>query len=191
MYSVFTTIKYYILGLLFHHVQEWVHMKNQQEGIRWYAEFNTSIWGNYTRSLFLPIEISVWYLCIVILFHLSPKKASKLKYKTTCFYLGVYSQINLFYTCLVVLYYSKMWSDISFTYNTIYYSGNGTLLKHKAYKQLSLYASYMFIVFHICLIVSRIIFVDDPFMELIAIPNAILYAPFYSVYHPFEHFIHL
>lgn len=187
----------FMLGYNFNYIQTILGMRNLTDGVQYYGEIHNSHWNSFIHTLFMPFTMFGMYLWIPALFKLNETNALELKWRVMLFYIGLYSRISLFNTFVIIgLYY------FPYTYSTRIYNG---LYKYGFFNVLLIDDYYLQNIKMInnggkCLIYGiTISFIsllmqevfghyiggDEP-SRLVAVPNAILYAAFYSVSHLFQ-----
>jgi hypothetical protein len=187
----------FMLGYNFNYVQNIFCMRNLSDGVQYYGEVHHSYWNSFIHTLFMPFTMFGMYLWIPALFKLNETNALELKWRIMLFYIGLYSRISLFNTFVIIgLYY------FPYTYSTRIYNG---LYKYGFFNALLIDEYYLQNIKIInngkkCLIYGIVISFTSLFIQetighyfggdepsrLVAVPNAILYAAFYSVSHLFQ-----
>jgi uncharacterized membrane protein YGL010W len=173
-----TSFKYRVLvlllGLLFRYIQSIFGMRNGQDGVNYYAEVHQSKWNSYIHTIFMLGTMCGNFVWIPALLRLNDITAFILTTNVCIFYLGLYIAISPSIAMVTVLYYAP-----AFVYASIRY------LEFHSYKRRFLWG---LAVASISLIIQEIVghyLGGDLPSRVEAIPNAILYAPFYSVSHMF------
>ena len=161
----------FIFGYFFHYIQEHIGMRNVWDGVEYYAEVHTSFWNSLIHTMFMPWTMLGMYLWLPALLRLNADQAQVLKDSCMTFYFGLYCRISLittFFVCMLYYYPYKYSSD--------YYR------KHSPGHLLKVGLSCSVIALLIQEVFGHYIGGDAP-SRVEAIPNAILYAPFYSISH--------
>jgi uncharacterized membrane protein YGL010W len=170
--KMFSYLLLYVLGYNFHYIQDIIGMRNQWDGIAYYAEVHRSKWNSVIHTLFMPYTMLGFYISIPAILGLSQNSAFIIKSYIMTFYFGLYSQISLKVSLLCgIMYY------IPFILSTRLYS--------ELYDRLSLILFGLFIS-TVSLGIQEYIghyLGGDKASRLEAVPNAIFYAMFFSVVH--------
>ena len=163
-YSYFAS---FLVGYNFNIIQDIIGMRNLWDGVDYYSEVHLSFWNSLIHTMFMPLTMLGMYLWIPALFDLDNVHAQIMKDMAMIFYIGLYMKISLTITCLVcMLYY------FPYVYSSFLYS--------KEVFKLGLICSIVSL--FIQEVLGHYIGGDAP-SRMEAVPNAILYAPFYSVSH--------
>lgn len=171
------------------------HMITGIDGVHYYGEAHLTRWNCWMHTLGMPFTIYGMVLWIPALFRLNPDNAKKLMTAMYFAYGGHYLRINFFITLFYfALYYHPLNEGNKF-YNIVYDSLTqdrdhpiiirGVPIKQDVYKYLlfcGLSISTIALVFQE--IVGHWYGGDIP-SRWEAIPNAILYAKYFSVHHLF------
>ena len=162
----------FALGYNFHYIQDIIGMRNQWDGISYYAEVHRSKWNSVIHTLFMPYTILGFYISIPAILGLSPDTALIFKLYVMTFYFGLYSQISLNVAILCcVMYY------LPFILSTRLYFE----LQSRIWRILiGLLVSTTSLA--IQEYVGHYLGGDNP-SRTVAVPNAIFYAMFFSIVH--------
>ena len=159
------------LGIVSHPILKQIGMSVGIPGVNYYAEVHTSSLNSYIHSIFMPFTIFgilLWFPC---LFSTSIIKQNHIRVGLYLGYITHYLLIDMYVAFLVMLWY------IPSLFYSIYYTNIWT---HKMRKKRG------FIIATVALIIQEyfghFLGGDDP-SRIVAIPNAILYACYYSVSH--------
>jgi uncharacterized membrane protein YGL010W len=169
----------FITGYNFNYIQDIFEIRNLEDGVKYYAEVHTSFWNSLIHTMFMPVTMVGMYLWIPAIFNLNNIDALQLKENIMIFYIGLYSKISFVNTIVIMNIYFYPFIYSTELYKSLYNYNNN--------------AKYCFIYgFSISLfslsfqeIIGHYIGGDAP-SRIEAIPNAILYAKYYSVSHLLE-----
>lgn len=166
--NIYKKILIFFCGYNFHHLQNMIGMKNLQEGVDHYAEIHTSYLNCVIHTIFMPYTMFGMFLWIPALLRLNPRKAYILRLNVIIFYIGLYLRISAETTLLVCLHY----------FNAYIFS----VKIYAHYPNLLLRIGLLFSISSLIIqeIIGHYLGGDEP-SRLLSIPNAILYAPYYSV----------
>ena len=173
-----------ICGLFFPVFQEMIGMRNLSDGVDYYAEVHTSFWNSLTHTLFMPITVYGFCLFIPALFQLPPQQALSFKNNILSFYIGLYLNISIPTTALVCAWFYTPYKLSTTMYNRLWFSRNpyrGLILSGVTITTCALVIQE---------VLGHWIGGDDA-SRLEAVPNAILYAMYYSVSHLVDRIVHL
>lgn len=163
-----------ILGFVFDGPQHAFGMRNGWDGIEYYAEVHQSRWNSYIHSIFMLGTMYGHFIWIPALFNMSNSQALIVRSNVCIFYLGLYLGISPSIAIMTAVYYL-----IPFILATGHYIN----LKSQAPRFY-----YGILIATVSLIIQEVFghyLGGDSSSRLEAVPNAILYAPFYSVSHIF------
>lgn len=169
--------EFLLLGLLFDVIQRQIGMRCLEDGLLYYSEVHTTFQNSLIHTLFMPLTMFGMFLWIPGLFKLSPENTHVLKVNASLFYIGLYIRINLLDTLLVMLLYYPSFVLSGLAYDTFYTGLCDTSLSE-------LNVIFGFFISFVSLLVQEMLghyMSGDPPSRFAAIPNAILYAPIYSV----------
>jgi hypothetical protein len=122
----------------------------------------------------MPMTMFGMYMWIPALFQLSIVKANTLKQKVMLFYIGLYARISIINTLFIIVWYYKSFIDSAYVYAHLSNSMN-----------IILGLTISIVALLIQEVLGHYIGGDDA-SRMEAIPNAILYAPYYSISHLLE-----
>lgn len=161
----------FVCGLYFHKAQQYIGMRNQQDGVDYYAEVHTSFWNSCVHTIFMPLTMLGMFIWIPALFNLSSVGALWLKCIVSSWYLGFYARISIPNAIVVLVVYSFpfVWS--------------GELYNQLKQRQRLIYGLSVAVVALVCQEFLGHYWGNDQPSRLEAIPNAILYAVYYSESH--------
>jgi len=168
---------YYIISIIIgsnlHHIQSLINMSSLQHGVDYYAEIHKTFLNSVVHSIFMPIAMFGMFLWIPVVFNLCPFDAHRLRKYVCIVYLTHYSYINIYISFLVFLYY----------YNSYYYAN----IFYKKYSYI--FSFYVGLCTSVASLSIQEIFghylSGDEQSRFEAIPNAVIYAPYFSVAHFF------
>lgn len=168
----------FLIGYQFYVFQLLVGMKHLDEGVAYYAEVHTSLWNSCVHTLFMPITMFGLFLAVPAMFNLSPANAIYLRKLVMLFYLGLYMRISPLISVLFLAYYM-----IPFTYSDKFYEFIYNT-DHTAYRAFSIVVGMTSAVLALFVqeVLGHYIGGDAP-SRFEGIANAVLYAPYYSIYH--------
>lgn len=161
------------MGVHFDFIQREIGMKSLNEGVLYYAEVHRSLWNSVIHTIFMPFTILGMNLWIPSMFELSVYNAKHLRFSVGIFYIIHYVKMNVWITFLTSLLY---WNSISVAneYHQLYTD-----------KAFSTGLSVSLIALFAQEILGHYLGGDDA-SRTEAIPNAIMYAMYYSVSHFFN-----
>lgn len=163
-----------LFGYYFHIVQNIVNMVNRDEGVNYYAEAHTTSWNSIIHTVFMPFTMLGMFIWIPAIFMV--KNPRELKLRVICFYAGLYLRINAFVTLVVILWYYVSYRQSEIIYNVL-------ILNNYSYRRIAAIGiTISFIALFIQEILGHLLSGDMP-SRLEGVPNAVLYAPYYSVCH--------
>lgn len=164
------SIQSFIIGYLSYYFLS-LFMLVGNSGVLYYGEAHLSKWNSWIHTLVMPITSIGLILIVPVIFKFKPENATKIMYSLYFFYGGHYIHINLYITLLFYFIYFF----VVYIANNIYKNNN---LKKK---------------FIICCVLSigGLTFQEivghwlggDIASRVEAIPNAILYANYFSLSH--------
>jgi uncharacterized membrane protein YGL010W len=166
-----------LFGYKFHYLQNMIGMRNLADGVEYYAEVHRTFWNSIIHTICMPITMFGMYVWIPALFRLNKEEAFTLKCYAMIFYFGLYSQISLHVTIMIMCLYFYSFAFSTKMYNYFYDDD----------KSLNLICGLLisFAALSIQEYVGHYFGGDAP-SRIEAIPNAILYACYYSVSHLYE-----
>ena len=187
-----------LLGIISHNYIR-NYMLTGIDGVNYYGEAHLTRWNAWMHTLGMPFTIFGMVLWIPALFRLNPYFASRLMMGMYFFYGGHYLRINIFMTAIYfLLYYYPLMEGINY-YSTSY-TNNIVALKKKSddiesltlvKKRNETFNSLLIRglgISTIALLFQEIAghyYGGDIPSRWEAIPNAILYAKYFSVHHLF------
>jgi uncharacterized membrane protein YGL010W len=169
----------FILGYQFYILQRFIGMRCLEDGVKYYAEVHTSFWNSLIHTIFMPFTMLGFYVAIPALWNMTPPQAVYTCRVIMLFYFGAYIQISTLVGILVLAYYTipLNYADKIYTYiyrNVIQYQRQptaiivGLSISIAALGIQEIFGHYMN---------------GDAASRIEAIPNAIIYAPYYSISH--------
>lgn len=167
-----------LFGYYFGYIQKAIDMRYGWDGIDYYAEVHMSMWNSYVHTVFMLCTMEGMFIWIPALFDLNDLQALFLRINVGIFYFGLYFSISPVIAILTAVYYYLPFYDSEIYYCLL--KTRGERLRHGL-----LIATTSLIIQEVF---GHYLFGDSP-SRLEAIPNAILYAPFYSVSHMISHYI--
>jgi len=188
--------KYYVIafliGLYFDKFQELIGMSSGWDGVEYYSEVHNSFWNSMIHTFFMPstmFGIFLWIPAILVGDNNSidekwddyTREYNYIEYdhdiilrnSLILFHLGVYTNFSAKLTLMVMLWYFPVY------FGSIYFYRNNT----RFYNFL-----IGFTIMSVALCIQEYFghyLCGDGASRIEGIPNAILYAPFYSVSHIF------
>lgn len=187
-----------LIGLNLHKIQEHVGMTTLYPAVNYYEDVHTNFWNSIFHTAFMPVTMFGAFLWIPALFSLNPKQAEILRRFIMTIYITHFAVIDLYentpeVTISVVIWYSFSYYKSIEVYKRWYLNG----LEHLPYcdRQHLLKDNRRNIktIFRrgLAIMVGALIIQEyfghfiggDPASRLEAVPNAILYACYYSVSH--------
>lgn len=164
------------LGLGFHLFQDAIGMASLEKGVEYYGEVHLSFWNSVIHTIFMPFTMYGMFIWIPSFLNLNPGEAFRLKKNVCLIYLGIYSRINPYITCLIMFVFS-----IPFILSTE---------KYQSLHQTRMYCIGYGLFFAVgALMMQEIVghyIGGDDASRVEAIPNAIVYANYYSIAHLFS-----
>jgi uncharacterized membrane protein YGL010W len=161
----------FFIGGYMSNLQTLIGMRSLQDGVDYYAEVHTSPFNSYIHTIGMPFTAYGILLWICNVFQLTMEEAKCFLCAVLIIYTVHYSYINTYIALLVMTYYSVpvyfVIRDLP-TYNEPL-NGLGTAVSALVFQEVI--GHYLG---------------GDPPSRLEAIPNAILYAPYYSISHLFN-----
>ena len=156
----------FLFGYYFHNYQEILEMYSLDKAVNYYGEIHTSQLNKIIHGLFMPLTMYGFLLSIPVILDLDKLYAYILRVWVFYFYLGLYYQIDTFYTILfaIIYYYPFKFANIDYKKN-VYTLMNGLCI--------SFYS----------LIIQEYVghyFGGDKFSRLEGVLNAIFYAPYFG-----------
>ncbi len=163
-------------GCNFYILQQLFGMRHSEDGVKYYAEVHKSTWNSLIHTIFMPVTMFGFFISVPAIFNAGYKKSHTLRRLVMVFYLGVYIKISSVIGILVFIYYII----------PLYYA---SVLSVK-FKRFGVKAEIIIGLFisTLALFIQEILghYVGgDSASRIEAIPNAIIYAPYYSVAHLF------
>lgn len=173
-YIVFLDIFGILLGKYFYLLQDLISMKSLVNGVLYYGEVHTSNLNRYIHTLCMPFTATGALIWFPAMLKLNSKNASIFRNSLFWFYLSHYYTISIQMTTLVAILYYPSIKYSNFFYNKI-----------NNYK-ISLFFGLCLMTFSLTIqeLVGHYLGGDDA-SRIEAIPNAIIYAPYFSVSHFF------
>jgi len=162
------------MGMTFCYFQSMIHMRNGWDAIYYYAEVHQSRWNSFIHTIFMLGTMTGGFIWVPALFNLNHNQAFVFRTDVCIFYFGLYLVISPIVTLVTVLYYM-----IPFLYSSVEYDVLETRTRRLREGLIMMAVSLV-----IQEIFGHMLGGDAP-SRIEAIPNAILYAPFYSVSHIF------
>lgn len=147
------------------------------KGVEYYAEIHQSSWNSWMHTLFMPFTYGGFNLAIPGLLKMPFRAATKFRWLIFVSYLFHYVTISRVTTLLIALFYGSMLSYLDEFYSC---------LSHRDNLMLGLIVSV------IALVIQEVFghwLGGDDASRTEGIPNAILYAVFYSVQHPISQLV--
>jgi uncharacterized membrane protein YGL010W len=166
-----------LFGYNFHYLQNMIGMRNLADGVEYYAEVHRTFWNSIIHTIFMPITMFGMYLWIPALFGLNKQVTFMVKCYAMIFYVGLYSQISLHITIMTMCLYFYSFAFSTKLYNYFYDEDRklnlicGLLISTTTLSIQEYVGHYIG---------------GDTLSRIEAIPNAILYACYYSVSHLYE-----
>lgn len=149
-----------------------------QKGLFYYAEAHLSFWNCLVHTIFMPVSMTGLLLLIPTIFRLKPEKANILMHSLLSFYIGHYIHLNIavvfIFLCkylLIIDNAKKMYREYYRKYNLWYIFRKGIIISIIGLGFQELFGHYMF---------------NDIPSRIEGIPNAILYALYFSISHLLE-----
>lgn len=189
MFEAYYTIAF-LFGLYFNHIQNLIGMKSGWEAIDYYTEVHLSFWNSIIHTFFMPwtmFGIFVWLPAVFVgdkyivedvwdSYELRWKQNIvpydiEMRNTIICFFLGIYLNLSPKITLAVMLWYFLPYSASMWFYRS-----------QTPFYNFVFGFSVMVIALGIQEYFGHYLCGDDT-SRIEAIPNAILYAPFYSVSH--------
>ena len=168
-------ISYYFLSIF---------MLTGQPGVEYYGEAHLSKWNSFMHTIGMPFTIHGMLLWIPSLLRLKPLKAQGLQRNLYYLYGGYYMMINRYIALLYyilyyiiieksVIKYSKLYSRIGYTNDDVYVDifKHGILISVGALTFQEVIGHYIG---------------GDIASRIEAVPNAIVHAKYYALYHIFN-----
>lgn len=187
----------FMLGYNFNYIQQIFGMRNLSDGVQYYGEVHHSYWNSVVHTLFMPFTMLGMYLWVPALFNLNESKSLILKWRVMLLYIGLYSRISIFNTIAIIAVYYFPYVYSTVVYNDLYKYGFFNLLLVDEYylqnkkiinngkKCLLFGIAISFTSLFIQETIGHYLGGDEP-SRIEAVPNAVLYAVFYSVSHLFQ-----
>ena len=188
-----------LIGVNFHKILESCGMTSLNPGVDYYAEVHEHFWNSVFHTVFMPLTMFGAFLWVPAMFSLTPKHAKILRRFVMTIYVTHYAVIDLFentpeITISIVCWYSLAYFKSIKVYKNWYYGG----LEHlcvsdrnfiiQTYRRKTLKTIFR----RGLVIMIGALFIQeylghyiggDPVSRLEAVPNAIIYACYYSVSH--------
>jgi len=151
-------------------LQNIFQLKIGQEGVDYYAEVHTTFLNSMIHTIYMPFTIYGILLFIPPVFRLDHDNAKKLQYVLYIMYMTHYILIDSTIGLYIALYYSIPLYFARLTYNKIKcnYFINGLAIATCALLVQEVHGHW---------------YSGDPLSRFEGIPNAIIYAMYYSVSH--------
>ena len=167
-----------LFGTTLHVSQRTFGLYSLQHGVDYYAEVHTSFWNSLIHTIFMPCTMFGMYLWIPALFRMRPYEAKQLRYAVSMAYMFHYVKINAITAYFVALWYYKPLVYADEMYRRIF----------NPKESLCLGLAISICALFIQEVIGHYIGGDNP-SRLEAIPNAMIYAPYYSVSHLVDQFV--
>jgi hypothetical protein len=169
----------FFMGYRFYALQQLFGMRHSKDGVYYYAEVHKSVWNSYIHTAFMPLTMLGFYVAIPAFFEFSRRGAYALRRLSTAFYFGIYVRISPAIAVLFLAYYAI----------PMYYAAKLTkLLKRAKHPVIRNEVVIGFFISTVALLIQEVLghyIGGDDVSRIEAIPNAIIYAPYYSVAHAF------
>ena len=161
-----------IFGLLATPVMNFFNMKNGVEGILYYEEVHTQFFNKLIHCLFIPITLYGILMWFPLLWVSSKYMANKLRNMMFIFYISHYMTFNIHRSILVIFY----------AYPSLYYSRKFNCFYKGSYRYQTITAGLivMFMALGTQEYFGHYLGGDAP-SRFEAIPNAIIYAPYFGI----------
>jgi hypothetical protein len=176
--SVITTG--FLFGLEVDFLQELVGMYPLNKGVSYYGEVHISYWNCLIHTFFMPITMYGLFTWVPAIFNVNPKVANLMRAFTSIAYIFHYVQINIWVTLLIITNYSYPYIRAHRDYTKSFRITGGNSKNFKRGMLLFLTSLLIQEIF------GHWVGGDDRSRPE-AVPNAIFYAPYYSVGHLFVH----
>ncbi len=188
----YDSIIFTIFGYLFKYIIS-PFMLTGKKAIIYYAEAHLSKFNSYIHTIFMPFSILGILIWLSALFKLTPNMAKYFMWKLYYFYGGLYLNINPANTLVYYIIYYFVTYKASIYYNKCYNKYIYTSLFSWKYNGNSYIYTRLFIIgffiSFISLTIQEIIghkYGNDIPSRLSGVPNAILYAKYFSISHFFN-----
>ena len=165
-----------LLGYLAHNGMIAFNMYTLQAGVDYYGEVHRSGWNCLIHTLFMPLTMMGMFLWIPALFKMTPHRAFQLRKEVSFIYIGHYLRIRLVPTMFVIGLYSMPYAYSHIWYTRWYYYKEPIFLRGFLLSFAALFIQE---------VIGHYIGGDDP-SRIEGIPNAIVYAPYFSVSHFYQ-----
>ena len=175
----------FVLGIFLPKILNYNNILIGEKGIEYYAEVHTTTLNSYCHSIGMPFTIYGMLLCIPMLFKLKYKKYIEIQNMLYIMYMTHYITINFKIGLIISLLYSL---PLYFSHKKIKeYFYNIEIYKVNEYN----YARFVLFIQGLMISTAALVFQEifghwlsgDPPSRLEAVPNAIIYAMYYSVSH--------
>lgn len=184
----FTCLRGIVSGMIIPFFFKMCGMKIGTEGVEYYGEVHLTFWNSFIHTLFMPFTISGILIAFPALLRCNKAETYHVRYFLFCFYFGHYIiALNPLIACVTMYYY---YSVLDFVNKHINLDDLDMLQK----KSVGLFhKNNLLLLFGLTIMTTSLIIQelvghkyggDDP-SRIEAVPNAILYAMYYSVSHLF------
>lgn len=170
-YEVFSIL----VGSNLHYILQFLNMRNMQDGVNYYAEVHLSFWNSLIHTIFMSLTMLGMFLWIPAILQLNIRQSLELRKNVCLVYLFHYMKININIAFGIVLLYIPSYSYSIRLYHNWSQNKKNIFLRGILISTISLLIQES---------LGHYIGGDEP-SRLEAIPNAIIYAPYYSLSHFF------
>ena len=164
-----------VFGFISHILFNFLGVLHNNEGVDYYAEVHTTRWNAYIHTIGMPFTIYGMLLWIPAVLCKSSYDANRLQKSLYIMYMCHYSIINVYITLgIMLMYIAPLLLSIEKVYDN--------------YNSIHLFM-YGFSISFIALVFQEIVghyYGGDELSRLEAIPNAIIYAMYFSFSHMIE-----
>lgn len=186
-----------LIGINLHKFQENVGMLTGIKAIDYYAEIHTHIWNSLFHTIFMPVTMFGAFLWVPALFSMKPMKAEILRRFIMTIFITHYATIDLQHntpeiTISIIIWYSLSYYKSIEYYDKWYYRGILFLSAENKFdpkrskKNLKTIFRRGLLIMVGALLIQELVghyIGNDPKSRPEGVPNAILYACYYSISH--------
>ena len=160
-------IEFFLIGYNFYYLQDLLGIYSLNSGLDYYGEIHNNSLNILIHGIFIPFTIYGILLSVPVLFKLNNENALLLRYDFYAFYIGLYLQLDIFYTLIfaIIYYFPLKYANIH--YNNDYI----TLIKGISISFISLFIQEF---------VGHYIGGDKP-SRIDGVLNAVFYAKYFGI----------